>query len=177
MNYLDRHNHQRALESIQASLDAEIKSKAEITKQKKKLETDVNELEISLDNANKNFADLQKTNNKLRQVISEHHSQDQDHERQKAELRESAATVSRKNNNLIVELSEFRSALEQNDRSRKVVDADLQDAVDRVNELTSANTSLAAHKRKLESEVALLKTDLDDALAQNKYRAASAFRR
>ena len=165
------------MESIKASLDAEIKSKAEISKQKKKLETDVNEVEISLDNANKNFADLQKTNNKLRQVISEHHSQDQDHERQKAELRESAATASRKNNNLMVELSEFRSALEHNDRSRKVVDADLQDAVDRVNELTSTNTSLAAHKRKLECEVASLKTDLDDALAQNKYRAASAFRR
>lgn len=48
-----RKNHQRALDSMQASLDAETKGKADALKMKKKLETDINELEISLDHTNK----------------------------------------------------------------------------------------------------------------------------
>ena len=41
-----RRNHARALESMQASLDAESKGKADCIKQKKKLENDINELEV-----------------------------------------------------------------------------------------------------------------------------------
>jgi len=66
----------------------------------------------------------------------------------------------------MVEIGEFRSALEQNDRARKAVDADLQDAADRLNELSSANAGLAAHKRKLEGDVAALRAELDDALVE-----------
>ena len=48
-----RKNHQRALDSMQASLEAEAKGKAEALRLKKKLEADINELEIALDHANK----------------------------------------------------------------------------------------------------------------------------
>lgn len=48
-----RKNHQRALDSMQASLEAEAKGKAEALRMKKKLEADINELEIALDHANK----------------------------------------------------------------------------------------------------------------------------
>lgn len=48
-----RRNHGRVVESMQASLDAEAKSKAECVRQKKKLENDINELEISLDHSNR----------------------------------------------------------------------------------------------------------------------------
>merc|ERR1712209_111359 len=48
-----RKNHARAMESLTVSLEAEQKSKAEALRIKKKLEGDINELEIGLDQANK----------------------------------------------------------------------------------------------------------------------------
>merc|ERR1711994_182168 len=48
-----RKNHQRAMESLGASLEAEQRAKAEALRIKKKLEGDINELEIGLDHANK----------------------------------------------------------------------------------------------------------------------------
>jgi len=55
-----RKNHQRSLESMQATLESEAKGRAEALRLKKKLESDINELEISLDHANKANADAQK---------------------------------------------------------------------------------------------------------------------
>ena len=55
-----RKNHQRAMESLGASLEAEQRAKAEALRIKKKLESDINELEIALDHANKANAEGQK---------------------------------------------------------------------------------------------------------------------
>ena len=46
-------NHTRAMDSLAASLEAEQRAKAEALRLKKKLESDINELEIALDHANK----------------------------------------------------------------------------------------------------------------------------
>merc|ERR1712110_974793 len=56
-----RKNHQRAMDSMQASLEAESRAKAEALRIKKKLESDINELEIALDHANKANAEAQKS--------------------------------------------------------------------------------------------------------------------
>ncbi len=55
-----RKNHERALESMQVTLDAEIHGRNEANRQKKKLELDINELEIALDHANKANAEAAK---------------------------------------------------------------------------------------------------------------------
>merc|ERR1711970_727916 len=60
-----RKTHTRAMESMQATLEAESKAKAVALKDKKKLESDINELEISYDHANKANSDLQKHIKKL----------------------------------------------------------------------------------------------------------------
>ena len=54
---------------MQASLEAEAKGKADALRLKKKLETEVNELEIQLDAANRNYAESQKTVKKLQITI------------------------------------------------------------------------------------------------------------
>lgn len=64
-----RKNHQRALESMQASLEAEVRGKNELLRVKKKLEADINELEIALDHANKANADAQKNLRRCTEVI------------------------------------------------------------------------------------------------------------
>jgi len=64
-------NHQRALDSMQASLEAEARGKAEALRSKKKLEQDINELEVALDGANRGRADSEKNIKKLQQQIQE----------------------------------------------------------------------------------------------------------
>lgn len=64
-----RKNHQRPNESLQASLEAEAKGWAEALRLKKKMETDLNEMEIQLDHANKNNSELVKTLKRLQQQI------------------------------------------------------------------------------------------------------------
>merc|ERR1711934_218254 len=55
-----RRNGQRALESMQTSMDSESKARAEAIRTKKKLEGDFNDLEIQLGHANRTAAEAQK---------------------------------------------------------------------------------------------------------------------
>ena len=55
---------------MQASLDAEIKGKAEALKSKKKLESDINELEVAVDSANRLRADAEKNLKKYQQTVT-----------------------------------------------------------------------------------------------------------
>ena len=88
-----------------------MRGKAELAKQKKKLESDVNEVEAALEAANRAVAEAGKGNGKLRQLLGEQQGQAEDQERQKAELREAVVAAERKLTNLMVEVDEFRSAL------------------------------------------------------------------
>merc|ERR1712184_233878 len=56
-----RKNHARAMDSMQASLESEQRAKAEALRIKKKLEGEINELEIALDHANKANNEAQKS--------------------------------------------------------------------------------------------------------------------
>merc|ERR1712095_29548 len=56
-----RKTHQKALESMQASLENETRAKGEGIRQKKKLEADINELDIALEHANGSNAEAQRS--------------------------------------------------------------------------------------------------------------------
>merc|ERR1711978_721342 len=68
-----RKNHQRAMESLAASLETEQRAKGEALRLKKKLEGDINELEIGLDHANKANAEglkaIKRYQGQLRETI------------------------------------------------------------------------------------------------------------
>lgn len=53
-------SHQRTLESMQATLDAEAKSRNEAVRLRKKMEGDLNEMEVQLNHANRQAAESQK---------------------------------------------------------------------------------------------------------------------
>lgn len=55
-----RRSHQRTLESMQATLDAEAKSRNEAVRLRKKMEGDLNEMEVQLNHANRQAAESQK---------------------------------------------------------------------------------------------------------------------
>lgn len=55
-----KRNHQRSVESLQSALDAETHSKNDTMRIRKKMETDLNEMEIQLSHANRQAAEAQK---------------------------------------------------------------------------------------------------------------------
>ncbi|CAL1527462.1 unnamed protein product [Lymnaea stagnalis] len=157
-----RRNHQRSIESMQASLEAEAKGKAEALRIKKKLEQDINELEVALDQANRGKAELEKNVKKYQQTIKELQTQIEDEQRQREEAREAYNLAERRATLLTGEIEELRSALEQAERARKGAENELNDANDRVNELSAQNSSILGQKRKLEGDVQAMQTDLDE---------------
>ncbi|CAF0997372.1 unnamed protein product [Adineta steineri] len=163
-----RRNHQRSLESMQASLEAEARSKLEALKQKKKLESDINELEVALDHANRTNADLQKTLKRVQQNITELQAQVEEEQRQRDEAREVAIAAERRANVITGELEELRTALEQAERARKAAESELHDAADRISDVSTQNANLSSQRRQLESTIAAMQADLDEAVSELK---------
>uniref|UniRef100_A0AAR5QAI2 Myosin heavy chain, muscle n=1 Tax=Dendroctonus ponderosae TaxID=77166 RepID=A0AAR5QAI2_DENPD len=163
-----RKNHQRALDSMQASLEAEAKGKAEALRMKKKLEADINELEIALDHANKANAEAQKTIKRYQQQLKDTQQALEEEQRARDEAREQLGISERRANALQNELEESRTLLEQSDRARRQAEQELGDAHEQLNDLAAQNASMSAAKRKLETELQTLHSDLDELLNEAK---------
>merc|ERR1712047_157411 len=163
-----RKNHQRAMESLGASLEAEQRAKAEALRIKKKLESDINELEIALDHANKANAEGQKAikryQGQLRDTIQGYEEQ----ARGRQEIQEAVGIAERKANALSGEVEESRALLDSADRSKRQLDAELGDARNAVNEMQVINSKAMHDKRGLESVIHTLQAEIDDALTQAK---------
>jgi len=165
-----RKNHQRALESMQASLEAEARGKAEALRGKKKLETDINELEVALDNANRGRAEAEKNTKKFQVTIHELQSAIETEVRNRDEAKEQHLNAERRAIVLAGELEELRTQLESAERARKAAEGELHEASDRVSDLTSTVTSISTQKRKLENDIQSIHSDLED--QTNELRAA-----
>lgn len=163
-----RKNHQRALDSMQASLEAEAKGKAEALRMKKKLEADINELEIALDHANKANAEAQKNIKRYQQQLKDLQTALEEEQRARDDAREQLGISERRANALQNELEESRTLLEQADRGRRQAEQELADAHEQLNEISAQNASISAAKRKLESELQTLHSDLDELLNEAK---------
>lgn len=66
-----RRSHQCSLETTQASLEAEVRSRSEAVRLRKKLESDLNEKEVQLGHANRQAAESQKV---IRNLQTQVHS-------------------------------------------------------------------------------------------------------
>ncbi|XP_063225499.1 myosin heavy chain, muscle isoform X24 [Bacillus rossius redtenbacheri] len=163
-----RKNHQRALDSMQASLEAEAKGKAEALRLKKKLEADINELEIALDHANKANAEAQKNIKRYQQQLKDVQTALEEEQRARDDAREMLGIAERRANALQNELEESRTLLEQSDRGRRQAEQELGDAHEQLNELSAQNASISASRRKLETELQTLHSDLDELLNEAK---------
>lgn len=141
------------MDSMQATLEAESKAKTEALRLKKKLESDINELEISLDHSNKAYSDLQKTYKKMQVEYSDMELRVEEQHRIASEYQEQFGIAERRTNALSAELEESRSLLEQSDRGRRQAETDLNDANEQISNFGSQNASLTAAKRKIESEI------------------------
>ncbi|XP_069988199.1 myosin heavy chain, muscle-like [Penaeus vannamei] len=161
--------HQRAIESMQASLEAEAKSKAEALRMTKKLESDISELEIALDLANKANSDIQKQIKKAQIDVRDMQARMEEEQRLASEYREQCSASERKANAVNSELEESRTLLEQSDRGRRQAEADLADASETMSHLTAQHGSLTMAKRKLEGELQTQHAELNDMLNEAKH--------
>merc|ERR1719229_862522 len=163
-----RKNHQRAMDSMQASLEAESRAKAEALRIKKKLESDINELEIALDHANKANAEAHKSIKRFQAQLREVEGLYEEESRQRREIGEKAGLAERRAGALQGELEEARALLDSADRGKKQADMELVEAHGAVNDMTTVNSKATSDKRRLESAVHTMHAEIDDMLAQAK---------
>uniref|UniRef100_G3URM0 Myosin motor domain-containing protein n=1 Tax=Meleagris gallopavo TaxID=9103 RepID=G3URM0_MELGA len=161
-----KRNHLRIVESLQSSLDAEIRSRNEALRLKKKMEGDLNEMEIQLSHANRVAAEAQKNLRNTQTVLKDTQIHLDDALRSQEDLKEQVAMVERRANLLQAEIEELRAALEQTERSRKVAEQELLDASERVQLLHTQNTSLINTKKKLETDIAQIQSEMEDTIQE-----------
>merc|ERR1711881_108888 len=163
-----RKNHLRAMDYLQASLDAEQRAKAEALRIKKKLEGDINELEIALDHANKANSEAHKSIKRFQGQLREAECAYEEEQRQRQEVAERASLADRRANALAGEMEEARSLLDSAERGKRQTEAELSESRSAVNEMTAINSKASAEKRAVESAVHTMHAEIDDMLQQAK---------
>ena len=161
-------NHARAMDSMQASLESEQRAKAEALRIKKKLEGDINELEIALDHANKANSEAQKAIKRYQGQHREAECAYEEEQRQRQEVAEKASLADRRANALAGEMEEARSLLDSAERGKRQTEAELSESRHAVNEMTSINSKASSDKRAVESAVHTMHAEIDDMLQQAK---------
>merc|ERR1712072_1537285 len=157
-----RKNFGKAVDNMQNALEQENKGKSEAIRMKKKLESDVGELEVSLDHANAANIETQKVIKRYHQQIRDLQCKLEDGQRAKEICRDQLIAADRRAHSMQNALEESRTLLEQADRSRRLIEQELSDTNEQLSELTCQNQAIAGAKRKLESEMQALHGDLDE---------------
>ncbi|XP_067329945.1 myosin-7-like isoform X1 [Channa argus] len=161
-----KRNHQRVVDTLQSSLEAELRSRNEALRLKKKMEGDLNEMEIQLSQANRQAAEAQKQLKAIHAHLKDTQLHLDDSLRVNDDMKENMAIIERRNNLLQAELDELRAALEQTERSRKLAEQELLDVSERVQLLHSQNTSLLNQKKKLETDMSQIQTEVEEAVQE-----------
>merc|ERR1711910_122048 len=163
-----RKTHARAMDSMQASLESEQRSKAEGLRIKKKLEGEINELEIALDHANKANNEAQKSIKRYQGQMIESECAYAEESRVRQEMAEKASLADRRANGLAGEMEEARSMLDTAERGKRQTEAELSEARNAVNEMAGINSRASGEKRSIEGAVHTLHAEIDDMLHQAK---------
>ncbi|XP_076837060.1 myosin-7-like [Brachyhypopomus gauderio] len=161
-----KRNLMRTIDTLQSSLEAETRSRNEALRVKKKMEGDLNEMEIQLSQANRQAAEAQKQLKSLHANLKDCQLQLDDSLHANDDLKENYAIVERRNLLLQAELEELRNVLEQTERGRKLAEQELLDVSERVQLLHSQNTSLLNQKKKLEADTSQLQTEVEEAVQE-----------
>merc|ERR1711983_520093 len=145
-----RKNQAKALDSMQSALETEAKGKAEALRMKKKLEADSADLGLALEHAIAGNAETQSTIKKYQLQVRD------------AQVKVDAESQSKSAAAMQNCLEESRALLETADRQRRAAEQELADTNESLADLSNVNQSIAAARRKLESEYNQLQGDLDE---------------
>ncbi|XP_054614444.1 myosin heavy chain, fast skeletal muscle-like [Dunckerocampus dactyliophorus] len=158
-----RKNNQRVVESMQATLDAEVRSRNDALRMKKKMDGDLNEMEIQLSHANRQATEAMKQLRNVQGQLKDAQIHLDDSLRSHDDMKEQVAMMERRTTLMQAEIEELRGVVEQTERSRKVAEQELIDASERAGLLHSQNTSLLNTKKKLEIDVTQLHGEIEEA--------------
>merc|ERR1711971_148282 len=142
-----RKNHARAMDSMGASLEAEQRAKADALRVKKKLEGEINELEIGLDHANKANNEGLKAIKRYQGQLKETIQAFEDQARLKQQITEQVGINERKAGALVGELEESRALLDGAERSKRQIDAEIASSRSAVSEMQTINSKDSTVKR------------------------------
>ncbi|XP_028310622.1 myosin heavy chain, fast skeletal muscle-like [Gouania willdenowi] len=159
-------NHQRVMESMQATLDAEVRSRNDALRVKKKMEGDLNEMQIQLSHANRQAAEAQKQLRNVQGQLKDAQIHMDDSNRGQDDMKEQVAMMERRTTLMQAEIEELRVAVEQTERGRKMAEQELVDASERAGLLHSQNTSLLNTKKKLDLDVTQLHGEIEEAVQE-----------
>merc|ERR1711936_1320133 len=110
--------------------------------------------------------ETQKSIKKYHQSIREQQVKLEDEQRAKEHARDDLLAAERRANTNQNALEEARTLLEQSDRARRMTEQELSDTNEQLSDLTCTNQAIAGAKRKLESEMQTLHSDLDEMSAE-----------
>ncbi|EFX65159.1 paramyosin, long form-like [Daphnia pulex] len=144
-------------------VDAETKLKTEIQRIRKKMMITITELEMTLDVANKNNIDLQKTIKKQSLQLTELQSMYEETQRQLQITMDQYGVAQRRLQAMQQELEEMRANMEAALRARRAAEQMAEDASARINELTTVNVNLTSIRVKLEQELSVYAADFEEA--------------
>ncbi|XP_071752257.1 myosin heavy chain, skeletal muscle, adult-like [Centroberyx gerrardi] len=161
-----KRNHQRTVDTLQGALDAETRSRNDAVRMKKKMEGDLNEMEIQLGHANRQAAEATKQLRNLQCQLKDTQVHLDEALHSQEDLKEQLAIVDRRNNLIMAEIEEMRAALEQSERSRKLAEQELVEVSERIQLLHSQNASLLTTKKKMESDIAQLQSEMEDTVQE-----------
>ena len=149
-------NMNKALEAMQAAIETESKAKAEALRMKKKLETDVLDLDTALEHANAANTETQKTIKKYQQSLRDAQARFEEEQRAKEVAHDNLIGADRRAHANQNALEEARTLLEQADRSRRLVEQELADTNEVLSDQTCTNQAIHGGKQKIENEMSTL---------------------
>merc|ERR1711884_144228 len=157
-----RKNQSKALDSMQSALETEAKGKAEAMRMKKKLEADAGDLGLALEHAIAGNAETQQTIKKYQLQVRDAQAKVDAESQSKSMAADNKVTADRKSAAMQNCLEESRALLETADRQRRAAEQELADTNENMADLSNVNQSIAAARRKLESEYNQLNSDMDE---------------
>lgn len=128
----------------------------------------MNEVEVALDHANRMNQDLQKTVKRLEETINDLHIQISSEQHEKNQMKEHAANFERRWNLAQGQVEEMKTTIEQAEFAKKQAENELIELADRFSEANTQIANLTSQKRQLESNIAAMQADLNEALVELK---------
>merc|ERR1712112_457584 len=159
-------NFAKAIDGMQMELESETKGKVEALRMKKKLETDVVDLGVALEHANAANAESQRNIKRIQTTIREVQAKYEEEVRAKTAAQDNLLAADRRANSNQNALEEARTLLEQADRNRRMIEAELADTNETLSDLTCQNQAITGAKLKCEQEMSSMSHDLDEMVSE-----------
>ncbi|XP_048201768.1 myosin-15 [Perognathus longimembris pacificus] len=161
-----RSKQQCAMDSLQSSLDSEVRHRIEATRLKKKMEGDLKEMELQLCSANRQVSQTTKSLGQLQSQMKDLQVQLDDSIHLNSDLKEQVTLAEQRNSLLQSELEELRCLQEQTERGRRLAEKELLEVTEKINLFHTQNISLLSQKKKLEEDVGRMQKETEQMIQQ-----------